>query len=591
MKRKIISLILGLALILSMSSGIFAATHEVEWGGTFSFEGNNTMTTKPLPTDPNKVEEAWAAPVGNNTIVIADDYIYTYNGVLSDKGTFYKIDKNTGEVKNSLSLPYGSGYYYSFAVYGGGNVYVSIPGKVMAFDIDEFKLLWAVDGSTSDFATIQYINGALVTNGIVINAENGTKIKTLAGSYSMSSGAEADGFFYVPGTDSKVHAFNTTTWDEVDTIAFNGIGASLMCNVNTLYWASKSGYIYSVKVENGIFNDDSLTTYNTNGYSFAVPPVCSDGRVYFAGHLVTSTDFNTGYAAIFVFNSAMQYQYTAKTLDDGHKIQSAPILQSASSGGSVIAGLYDITSQADTTNYVYIQSYKSPGSLYILADHASASSGNLVELARPEHPNYAFEQLAFDKDGAIYYTNDSNYLYKIQTEKTKAPRIIKNLSTETVEYKQGDLAEALVVEAELDGKGTLSYQWQSRSGNKGWSNIEDATSSAYVPSTFSAGTVKYRCVVKNTWNNESLTANSAVATITVIENSEVIPELIMGDLNSDDKVDLKDVTVLRRVVAQWSDVIANLDVADVDGSETVDLKDVTILRRYVADWEGIVLGK
>jgi len=78
--------------------------------------------------------------------------------------------------------------------------------------------------------------------------------------------------------------------------------------------------------------------------------------------------------------------------------------------------------------------------------------------------------------------------------------------------------------------------------------------------------------------------HSAVCTVTVTGTSR-----LPGDVNSDGAVDLKDVTVVRRYVAEWEGVTLTEANADVDGDNAVNLKDVTILRRYVAEWDGVVL--
>lgn len=64
---------------------------------------------------------------------------------------------------------------------------------------------------------------------------------------------------------------------------------------------------------------------------------------------------------------------------------------------------------------------------------------------------------------------------------------------------------------------SLSYQWQSSSNNSTWSNISGATSSSYTYPTSSTGTTYYRCVVTNTLNGYTATANSSAATITVVD--------------------------------------------------------------------------
>lgn len=735
MKRNFLIVCLSLLLTMALfSTGLMAKTPD--WSGTFTASGNNTTTTAKLPTNPDAVEEVWSVGVGNNTVVIVDGYIYTYNGVTQSytsdaPGTFYKINKATGQVVDSIELPQNSGYYYSYSIYANERIYVSIPGYVMAFDPATFTHLWTKAVPSCDYATIQYVNNALITNGTVLNGDSGEKIATLSGSYSWSAGAEVGSYFYVAGSDGKLRSFDTATWEEKDSVTFNDGGTPVMYFSGSLYWGSKAGYLYSIKATDGTFDDASLLSYNSNGYIFNAAPVANGNRVYFAGHKPNGDAFNTGYGAIFVLDRNMKLCYAAQTADGGHKFQSTPILCTVTSGGSVVAGMDSVAPQSSTKNYIYVQSYNTPGSLYVLADEPTATSGSLVKLCSPSVPNYAYEQLACDKEGALYYTNDSGRLFKLRTIKATAPEITKDLSTGEVIYEQGDAATALEIEAALSNKGTLSYQWQSRTETGDWKNISNATSSAYTPKTTAIGTTYYRCVAKNTFNGESVTAASSIAKVIVKEKvitdiqvsfrligatlaekavdyktvpnesygseyktwfptksytltsdatayelfqkamadagltysataswvssitapavcggyalgsktngeysgwmftingahgsqtigeqklsdgdvmilhyvndyryeedaapwlsaTDEAPQLVYGDLNLDGRIDLMDVTLLRRYVAKW-DIEIFAAAADVNGSGTVDLVDVTVLRRYVANWD-ITLG-
>ena len=61
-----------------------------------------------------------------------------------------------------------------------------------------------------------------------------------------------------------------------------------------------------------------------------------------------------------------------------------------------------------------------------------------------------------------------------------------------------------------------------------------------------------------------------------------------GDVNGDDSIDLKDVTLMRRALAGWN-VTIDQKAADVNKDGSFDLKDVVILRRYLAGGWGVEL--
>ena len=556
--------------------------YDVEWSGTYSSENNNTITNTVLPTDPNRIQKAWDAQVGNNTIVIVDDYIYTYNGVsgntdTSGGGTLYKLDKETGEVVSTLSLSVGTTYYYSYMIYGGGLLYISCPDSVMAIDPDSFTLLWTAAVPMKMYSTVQFVNNCVVTNGTVLNSTTGEKIATLScqSSLDWSSGAEVDNRFYV-AAGKKVYAYDTATWAEVDVLTFEGSGAGLMHNAGWLYWADKSaGKLHAVQLDNGNFNDSTCVGVDC-GYSTLGAPVAAGGRVYLAGYKKDGSQVGTGYGAVCVFTAGKpSLVYTAQMSGTGHKVQGTPILSVASSGGNVVAGM-NAPKAGDGSIYVYLQDYAAPGAIYMLADNSTQTSASLTKLIMPDPGQYAWEQIACDKDGALYVTNDAGFLQKYQTAKVAAPVITVDLSAAEVTYGQNGTVDSLTVMAMSTDGGKISYQWQSRTENGVFTNIPGATENSFTPSAKDAGTTYYRCVVTNTLSGEKVTTNSKVAKITVLER-----KVANGDTNGDGTVDAKDVTILRRYLAGWNPDI-HLDAADLNGDGVVDAKDVTVFRRQLA---------
>lgn len=70
--------------------------------------------------------------------------------------------------------------------------------------------------------------------------------------------------------------------------------------------------------------------------------------------------------------------------------------------------------------------------------------------------------------------------------------------------------------------------------------------------------------------------------------TQKIDIFLYGDVNGDGKVDIDDLTRLRRYIAESSTVI--FPGADANGDGTVDIDDLTRLRKYFAE-EAVVLGK
>ena len=70
--------------------------------------------------------------------------------------------------------------------------------------------------------------------------------------------------------------------------------------------------------------------------------------------------------------------------------------------------------------------------------------------------------------------------------------------------------------------------------------------------------------------------------------TQEIAIFLYGDANGDGKVDIDDLTRLRRYFAELTTVI--FPGADANGDGTVDIDDLTLLRKYIAE-EAVVLGK
>lgn len=540
-RKRSLALSLVFVLLVSMFSGTsFAATNRhVDWSGSFTSAGNNTVTTVALPVEAGRVEEAWTAEVGNGAIAIVDDYVYTFDGTnisggTDNSGTLYKINKNTGNIEGRLTLDASTGYYYSYTIYGGDHLYVGTKTKIMAIDIDSFSLKWSVVSNDKNYPILQYVNGCVITNGLVLNGETGETVATLAGgSYDWSNGVERNGKFYLTGPDGVIRAFDTTDWSEKYTLTYDSgdtgkTGSGVAFSGTKLYWGVKDGNkLYSVELNmDGSFKRDSLKS-NDCGISTFCTPVISDGRVYLAGA-------KNGSGVVGVFNANdLSCAYVASV--PSQKIQSTPIVRYVNNDGPSLQNVDNtvVPMAAQDGNYVIVQDYGDnfDSKIYVLHDTKDAVSGTFNQLIAPVPSNSAYEQLAFDKDGALYAVNDSGFLHKYVVAAVKAPVITKDLSAEEINYKPGDAVKALSITATSPDGGKISYQWQSKIGEGDWTNIRNATNSSYKPDVSEEGTISYRCVVTNTIDGETAQAESATATVTVSLVTDT-PTIYVGEVTT-----------------------------------------------------------
>ncbi|MFQ9493477.1 MAG: Ig domain-containing protein [Dorea longicatena] len=92
--------------------------------------------------------------------------------------------------------------------------------------------------------------------------------------------------------------------------------------------------------------------------------------------------------------------------------QAAPILSTAYENQD-----FDGDGKADGRVYLYFTYNAYPGGIYMLTDTPGQTSGKAEELFRPvsKQQEYCISPLCVDKDGTIYYKNDSCYLMALET--------------------------------------------------------------------------------------------------------------------------------------------------------------------------------
>ena len=492
--------------------------YNVEWAGTYMSTDNNAITSADLPADPQRVEKVWGTSAGNGTMMIMDGYVYTYDGTsftgsTTNSGTLYKIDKETGEIVSTMVLDASTSYYYAYIIYGGGLIYIGTIDKVLCIDPDSFTLLWTAAIPSRNYGTIQFAGNCVIADGTVLDSTTGARIKTLPGSYSYSAGVEKDGVFYIACREGRLYAFNTSDWSQKAMLSFRSSTAANQPGVcflgGNLFWGENGSKAYSVQLaSDGGFVSDSLKSVDC-GVSTNCTPVAANGRVYIPGA-------KDSQGVIGVFRASdMSLLYVAGGARE--KIQSTPIARVVT-GGAVVSS--EGAPQAEENSVtVYVQDYAGPSSIWMLKDTGEPSSGSLQKLVTLDPQNYAYEQLAADKSGALYAVNDSGVICKYRTSKVSVPTITTDLSTTEKRYTKGADAEPLVIAASVNDGGSLSSRWQSRTETGDWSDISGATTTSWTPSTAAVGTIYYRCIVTNTLLGETAQAVSKIARITVVEGT------------------------------------------------------------------------
>ena len=225
-----------------------------------------------------------------------------------------------------------------------------------------------------------------------VDTSRGDEIKYCTWKYSHKggfywAGAYASGDYLVFASDdgsaegnytntSILYSVSTSTCVMLDKLTGlkGDIRTSVAYNNDYVYFATKGGYLYRVKMnQNGTFGQ--VLGYDLGGMATATP-VIYKGRIYI-GVCGQGCLFNP---------------------DVGHHFDV-------------------ITESEDTLSLAYsvlVAGY--PGGIYMLEDSPGQTEGMAEEIFTPytDQQQYSISTLCVDKDGTIYYKNDSNYLLEIE---------------------------------------------------------------------------------------------------------------------------------------------------------------------------------
>lgn len=390
-------------------------TRNVEWAGAMNNfkDGNQVTDTKVVKNNPeekwsyelNRTKGSWGSYYAGQSVIV-DDYLYATGG-----GNLHKVDTKTGKGE-TVAVAGSTAFYYDYVAYGDGMIFVSTASDIEAFDIDTLQSLGKVKGTFSQYHPMQYNKGYLVCNGNIYKVnKNSDNVLTQVGegtiggdSFNWSQGVFANNYYYVVATnDIYCVDYKTNTikyqykYDENRTTTYN-IGGELAYDSTTdyLYWGSyKQKNLHAVKLDDkGDFDKETYKSATISQESVCAPVVYNN-RIYVAGQGGTIDVINGNPDD----NDFLSTIYTTNKI--GMKIQSNPILSTGY--------------EEETGNvYIYVQSYNAPGNIYYLEDNANSTSGELKQLTNLSTTSkaaYAYEQIAIDDEGQIYFFNEEGYLY------------------------------------------------------------------------------------------------------------------------------------------------------------------------------------
>ncbi|MCD7827530.1 MAG: PQQ-binding-like beta-propeller repeat protein [Clostridiales bacterium] len=349
------------------------------------------------------------------------------NIIILSGNTIYKLDKTNGSVISTAQLSSTVGFGYIPPLYEDGILYCALDNSVIeAYDLDTMARLWTYADETDgqSLAPIVYDEGCIYTgfwydeetagNFVCLNALTGEKIWSFShlGGFYWAGCAVCGDYLVLGGDDgtydyesqSNVYCLNKLTGEVADSLEIVGDQRSSVVydeNTESFYFTTKAGYLYSVKMADGVLYD--LQTVNLGGSSTSTPVIYNNcayvgaqGSLY-SGYVlcVDLTDFTVKYTA-----EMPGYPQTELVLRE-----------------------------VGDTLYVYAVCNNSTGGIVFFTEKNGVQASDAEYLFTPPsgQTGYSVSRLIVDEDGTFYYKNDSCYVFAVENSAAEPINFINRL--------------------------------------------------------------------------------------------------------------------------------------------------------------------
>lgn len=443
--KKITKISLGfvmfLALMLSVARVNADTISSDDWTRYQNSETNNGVTNLPGPTDADHAVSLWETnlddPASSKTPpLIVGDYVY----VACNKYV-YCLNKKTGEqIKKSSELNGAVGFGLHPMVYANGKLFVLTGGsgavRVEAFEADTLKKLWSSNGvSGTTYSPLAYkeiggtgylYSGTFQGDGksgeyFCVKADDGTLVwhkefkygfywdgAYVSENYMVFASENSEGSFGTKA-DSSLYVVNPINGTIIDSIS--GLKGNIRDTVTYdngyIYVGTMDGYFYRIAI-----SETGELTKSGDGFSYVdldgpirTPAIIHKERIY----------VGVGYASLDLNDPSGKYYYMV--LDGSEAFnQSSIIYEVEVNGNPTGAPILSTAEEASTGNVtLYFACNREPGGIYYFTDSKNQTYGEVKTLFVPAEgqQEYCISSLALDKEGTLYYKNDSGYVMAV----------------------------------------------------------------------------------------------------------------------------------------------------------------------------------
>ncbi len=587
---------------------------DAEWP-TFRYdeENNGVVENIPIPRNAEETVLYWSVALGEGydssacgSPILVGDYIYTYA-----KNQIYKVNKMTGEVEASGTMDHASSFAINPPTYADGMIFVGLAnGCVQAFNADTLKPLWIYHDELRGQSNcpITYKNGYIYTgfwqkedekaNFVCLSVtdedpSSANEEKKASWTYTQKggfywAGAYVSDDFILIGTDDGEASYTTgyanllsldpKTGAVISQITLPHTG-DIRCSIvrqegtNSYYFTSKGGYFYGVTVnESGVIDENSLKYISLGGMSTSTPTIYGN-RVYigvcgtsqfgpYSGHNITVLDLKNWGIAYQV--RTMGYPQTSGLLTTAYE-------------------------KSEGVAYIYFFDNYTPGKLRVITDKEGQTApnetvtesyrvnGKLMDyetapvLFTPdgEEAQYAICSPIVDKDGTIYFKNDSGRLMALGS--TIDHLEIAKLPIKTT-YAAGELFEPAGIKV-------IAHYTNGTSRD-----ITDLISYSDQPLTTEDTEFEIRFEHVKYQDKDGVAGVDYTAPSAEVELTITGAEKLTGDVNGDSVVNEADAKLVVQIAnGEVEATEEQMQAADVDGDGEVDAMDAELIYGFCKD--------
>lgn len=466
-----------------------------DWNNFRNSDTNMGITDAKTPTDAESTALLWNAKLGSgwaaapSVQIIVDDTLIVMSGT-----TIYKLDMETGETLVTGTMAQSPSYGYTPPTYADGLIFCPLGnGTVQAFDAKTLESVWVYQDPQKGQALspISYSDGYVYTgfwngeakeaNFVCLSVSDDDPAQNNENKLSTWSWKQMGGFYWAGGVvigdylvvgtddgtsgtagDSTLYAFDKKTGEIVSSLKLAGLGdqrSSIAWDASSgkVYFSTKGGYLCSAKFDTASGKLSGLTAVNNHAQSTSTP-VVYDGKVYYAtGSGISSS----GSSGNFVVADA----------------DSLELLYGVGLLGYPQCSMLLSTAYEDEGYLYFYSTYNSkPGGISLIKvkkdGSGTAEDAELIEVYDAKgFEEYCITSIICDKNGNLYYKNDSGNVFAVGTP--SYGQVIRQIN------KIGDVDEDSLTDIET---ARAAYEALSEEDQAKVSNIDklEAAEEAYA---------------------------------------------------------------------------------------------------------------